>query len=309
MASPPEHVWTVGPEHAGERLDRFLAARLGVGRGAVQRLLEARRVRVDGRHASPRSKGAALMAGSAVQVADFVPPARIEVRPQPELPLAELARGEGWLAVDKPAGIPVHPLREGEGGTVLNALVARVPSIQGVGEGGLRSGVVHRLDVGTSGALLFATAPEAWQRLRDAFRAHRVAKRYRALVHGRLEVEGALELPLAVTRHRPARVSVVPSGSGARITRMRWRALQALAGATLVEVELETGFLHQIRVGLAHLGHPVLGDRDYGGDSGASAAASRPLLHAARLALDEVEVECPDPADFSAALRQRVPDR
>lgn len=309
MASPPEHVWTVAPEHAGERLDRFLAARLGVGRSVVQRLLAASRVRVDGRNAPPRSKGIALEAGSAVQVTDFVPPVRIEVSPEPETPLVVLARGDGWLVVDKPAGTPVHPLREGEGATVLNALVARVPSIQGVGEGGLCSGVVHRLDVGTSGVLLFATAPEAWQRLRDAFREHRVAKRYRALVRGRLEGEGALELPLAVTRHRPARVSVVPPGRGARMTRMRWRAVRTGTQATLVEVELETGFLHQIRVGLAHLGHPVLGDRDYGGDSGAAPMASRPLLHAARLAVDEVEAESPDPADFSSALRQRVPDR
>src|SRR5690606_6316191 len=160
-----------------------------------------------------------------------------------------------------------------------------------------------RLDVDTSGVLLFATEPAAWERLRRAFREHRVEKVYRALVAGALAGEGALEVDLAVVRHRPARVAVVgegrgPVSPGARRTALRWRALAAGAGATLVEVRPRTGFLHQIRATLAWLGHPVCGDRVYGAPGG----FWRQMLHAARVRFEEVRAASPDPPDFAAAL-------
>jgi 23S rRNA pseudouridine1911/1915/1917 synthase len=220
--------------------------------------------------------------------------------PEPGVPLHVLARGEGWIALDKPAGVPVHPLAPGERGTLLNALVARHPEVTGVGEGGLRSGVVHRLDVDTSGVLLFATAELRWLELRDAFRSHRVAKTYRALVEGRLPGEGELVLHLSVLRHRPAWVGVVAPGAGrSRRTELRWRSLAVFADATLVEVSPRTGFLHQIRASLAHLGHPVLGDVAYGARSG---VAPRHLLHASRVVFEEVVAESPDAADFAGVL-------
>src|SRR5262249_48742973 len=207
-------------------------------------------------------------------------------RPEGDLLLVVLARGRGWLAVDKPPGQPVHPLLREEGGTLLNALVARHPELHGVGEGGLRSGVVHRLDVDTSGVVLFATEEEAWQRLRGAFRAHRVDKLYRALVAGRLAGEGAIEPALSVVRHRPARVAVVGGArTGAvgapRLAGLRWRSLAHGRAATLLEVRPRTGFLHQIRATLAHLGHPVCGDPIYGTPGDAS-GVPRQMLHAAR---------------------------
>src|SRR5690606_17413297 len=201
--------FAVPAEEAGARLDAWLAARLGVGRTAVRALLERGAVRVDGRRAGRGHKGAALAAGACVVVEGFAPPAARRAPAEPERPLVVLASGPGWLAVDKPPGVPVHPLREGERGTLAGAVLARRPEMAGVGEGGLRSGVVHRLDVDTSGVVLFATEAAAWARLREAFRSHRVEKVYRALVVGRLEGEGALELDLAVARHRPARVRVV----------------------------------------------------------------------------------------------------
>ena len=141
--------------------------------------------------------GGALRAAS--EHANVRPPAALD---------AKEASGPGWLAADKPAGMPVHPLAEDETGTLLNAVVARHPEVQGVGEGALRSGVVHRLDVDTSGVMLVARDQGTWQRLRDAFTARQVEKVYRALLLGRLQGEGAVSVGLLTARHRPARVRV-----------------------------------------------------------------------------------------------------
>lgn len=296
--------FTIEAAEAGARLDAVLAARLSLSRAAARRLLERGAVRLDGRRASERDKGRAVVAGAKLEIASFTPPGEERPLADPALPLTVLAEGAGWLALDKPAGVPVHPLAPDETGTLLNALVARHPEVAGVGEGGLRSGVVHRLDVDTSGALLFATEEGVWRRLRDAFSAHRVTKRYRAIVRDAPPASGRAELWLAVGAHRPARVRVVASAeAGARRARLAWRTLERFAAAALVEVELETGFLHQVRVSFAHLGHPVLGDRSYGSEPGPSEpAVPRQMLHAAELALDEIHARSPDPADFAACL-------
>ena len=162
---------------------------------------------------------------------------------------------------------------------------------------------MHRLDVDTTGVLLFATQEECWRRLRAGFAEHRVEKLYRAIVRGH-PGEGEVELALAIARHRPARVAVQAAaapGRSARAARTAWRTLEELPGAALVELRSVSGFLHQIRVTLAHLGHPVLGDRVYA-DAAVAAAAPRQLLHAAELRFEEIAAQSPDPADFRAAL-------
>jgi 23S rRNA pseudouridine1911/1915/1917 synthase len=297
-------VLEVAPADGGRRLDVFLAERLAVSRAEVRRLLARGGVSLDGRPVSAAAKGTALLAGARVAVAGFAPPGERRILPDPEAPLAVLACGPGWLAVDKPPGVPVHPLAEEERGTVLNAVAARHPEVQGIGEGGLRSGVVHRLDVETSGVLLVATEAASWRRLREAFRAQRIEKVYRALVRGRLLEARAVELPLVLARHRPARVRVArPGARGARPASLAFRPLELYAEATLVEVRPRTGFLHQIRALLAHLGHPVLGDRVYA-DPESAAAAPRHMLHAASVAFEEAEAESPDPPDLAALLEQ-----
>jgi 23S rRNA pseudouridine1911/1915/1917 synthase len=305
-----ERSWLVSESEAGARLDVFLAGVLGASRGQVRALLTAGGVRVGSGTAGLAAKGRLLASGERVTLAEPTLAAAAAPEPEPDAPLVVLGEGEGWIALDKPAGVPVHPLAPGERGTLLNALVARHPEVTGVGEGGLRSGVVHRLDVDTSGVLLFATAELRWLELRDAFRSHRVKKTYRALVEGRLAGEGELVLHLSVLRHRPAHVGVVEPGAGrSRRTELRWRSLEQFADATLVEVAPRTGFLHQIRVSLAFLGHPVLGDVAYGARPG---VAARHLLHAARVAMDEVMAESPDATDFAEAVaevRQRSPAR
>jgi 23S rRNA pseudouridine1911/1915/1917 synthase len=291
----------VAETEAGSRLDRYLAGALGASRAQVRKLLARGGVAVDERVVDSSAKGTPLTAGSRIEVTAFRPPAAQRPIPDPQVPLVILAEGDGWIAVEKPPGIPVHPLAEEERSTVLNAVVARFPEILGVGEAGLRSGVVHRLDVGTSGVLLFATREDRWKKLREAFRRHRVRKRYRALAAGELAGDQDLVLHLGVTRHQPARVEVLPVGApGSRMTALHWRSVESAGGATLVEVEPVTGFLHQIRVALAHLGHPILGDAVYG--AGRAPGAPRQMLHAAAIGYREIGVCSPDPRDFREAL-------
>lgn len=302
MSAPPRRL-RAGDGDAGRRLDVFLAEQLALSRAQVRRLLARGAVRWQGRVAPERAKGEPVPAGACIEVEAFTRPGEARPLPEPERELALLAQGDGWLAVDKPAGVPVHPLREDETGTLLNALVARHPEVFGVGEGGLRSGVVHRLDVDTSGVLVFATREEAWQRLRQAFRSHVLEKVYRAVVLGRLERADRTVLPLALARHRPARVRVLGEregarARGARLCEISWRPLELYPGATLLELRPRQGFLHQIRVSLAHLGHPLAGDRVYGPGRDAT-GARRHMLHAARLTWEEVAAESPDPTDFA----------
>jgi 23S rRNA pseudouridine1911/1915/1917 synthase len=196
-------------------------------------------------------------------------------------------------------------------------VIARHPEIHGIGEGGLRSGVVHRLDVDTSGALLFATSETRWQQLRRAFQGHEVAKRYRAIVAGAFEPPGgelAMELALVVARHRPSLVRPATTeeiGRGrARVIRQTVSVIDRLAGSTLVEVRPRTGFLHQIRASLAHIGHPIVGDDRYAEGSEPAAltaersGADRHMLHAAEVGWQQVAAAAPDPDDFVRCLER-----
>ncbi len=306
--APEASTIALGDGDAGVRLDRFLVDALGISRSQARQLLADGLVSLGGRTLGYGDKGLSLPAEGRLEIGRFRRPE--DQRARPAEPLHVLARGSGWLAVDKPAGTPVHPLQEGETGTVLNAVIAAHPEIHGVGEGGLRSGVVHRLDVDTSGVLLLATQDAAWERLRAAFREHRLEKVYRALVAGEVPErhEGAMTFEVAVVRHRPARVRVVDGSwqSPPRTypVRQTVRVLERFTGTSLVEVRIETGFLHQIRVTLAHLGHPVLGDALYGDERALAFGAPRQMLHAARVRFEEIEAESPDPEDFRRVLDQ-----
>jgi 23S rRNA pseudouridine1911/1915/1917 synthase len=291
----------VAGEESGTRLDLFLAEKLACSRGEVRRMLRSGFVRLDGKTVGERAKGTVLSGGQHLELKDDRPANALEALPAPENPLPVLGQGLGWLALDKPAGTPVHPLSEAESNSLLNALIDRYPEIQGVGEGGLRSGVVHRLDLDTSGVILFATEESRWQQLREAFKTHEVDKRYRTLVAGKLAGEGTESLWLRVAQHRPALVRVVePETAGAFLTRLSWSCLETFDTASLLEVQLETGFLHQVRATLAHMGHPVLGDALYGAPS--TALPSRQMLHAASLEWGEIRVSSADPQDFTACL-------
>lgn len=288
--------WTVQEE--GLRLDRAVADELACSRARARDLLGSGAVLVDGRQA--RDKGLILDAGQRVEVLSS--PARFDEIVAVDGDLELLAEGTGWIAVAKPAGLPVHPLRHDETDSLLQRVLARFPQIEGVGEGGLRSGVVHRLDVDTSGVQLFALDEPAFTRLREGFSGHRFDKLYRAIVHGHPPVHGALELDLEIVRHRPARVAAKPSGeggAGSRLCPLRFRRREIFENHALVEIRPRTGFLHQIRVSFAWLGHPLVGDAVYG-----EADAPRQMLHASRIAMGDIEAEAPDPPDFLAVLER-----
>jgi 23S rRNA pseudouridine1911/1915/1917 synthase len=229
-----------------------------------------------------------LRAGEEIEIESFRRP---EQGPSADasLVLPVLAQGEGLLAVDKPAGIPSHPLDYDETGTALGAVLALHPEVRHAGEGGLECGLVHRLDTGTSGVLVFATEPSAWHEARAAFATRRVAKRYRARVHGSLDSALEVELHLAP---RGKRVRVVARGGRLSVTRLR--PVEVRGRESLVEVEPVTGLRHQIRAVLAHLGHPVMGDRIYG----SPLRLPRHLLHAEWIRIGSFEARAPLPADF-----------
>ena len=287
----PERSLEVGPADAGKRLDAVLARALGLSRGWVRKLLDAGRVRLAGR---PAAKGAILRAGDRIDVLPF---ARPEAGPiaNARIPLAILRESAGLVAVDKPAGLPVHPLAPDETESALNALVALRPELVGVGEGGLRSGVVHRLDTGTSGVLVFALRDDAWRGARAAFAGKRVAKRYLARVHGAFAGEREVELML---ENRGSHVRVVAQGGRLAVSRIH--ALETGSETSLVEIFMRTGVRHQIRATLAELGHPIVGDRLYG----SAVLLERHWLHAAALSWDEFSAESAPPPE----LRPRAAD-
>ncbi|MFI4859103.1 MAG: pseudouridine synthase [Phycisphaerales bacterium JB063] len=308
MTLPPQQPGPDTPDGKtpNDRLDVVLGRRLGLSRQRVRDLLAAGHVRVDGQTATLKHKGQPIGPGHVVTVDKLAGDGQAEPQPDPRLELEELATGAGWVVVNKPAGVPVRPHRADETGTVINALAAKYPQLVGVGEGGLRSGVVHRLDTDTSGVLIVATEQEAWRRLRAAFAEHRTAKRYTALVHGRL-APGAGQretLYLRVARRKDAwvRVADEPFEDARRCT-LTWNALRCNDDATLIEIDLETGFLHQIRAMMAHLGHPVVGDTKYAHEM-ATYGATRQMLHASVLGIMEMRlvVECSLANDMQAVI-------
>jgi len=305
MAAESDNLSGAIEEHeAGLRLDQVITRRAGLSRRGAWRLITHGGVSLDGRAVDVAEKGQRVAAGQMLTLTD---PEQLEqpiADPRALPPIA--ATGSGWLIVCKPAGRAVHPLRPGERGTILNGLVHAYPHMIGVGEGGLRSGVVHRLDLPTSGALLVTTEQASWQRLRDTISSGETTKRYHAVVHGRLTGAREETRRLLVARHRPARVRALdpaePTQSGERTCHLRWQALDHLGPATLIEIELHTGFLHQIRVMLAAQGYPVVGDERYGPGHELDEAAGRLMLHSSEIKSDQIAGRCDWPADFTAGV-------
>ena len=219
--------------------------------------------------------------------------------------LTVLYEDEALIFVDKPARVPSHPLQPGETGTVANALVARYPELAAVGDDPREAGLCHRLDVETSGVLLAARTPEAWKTVREAFDARRVDKRYLALVSGPLADEGEIELPLM---HSGDHVRPALAGGG-REAHSKFRVVARAGLCSLVEVQILTGVLHQVRAHLAAVGAPVWNDAQYGGT--ADPSLDRFFLHAAKLSLAHpvtgmtVSVESPLPEELKRTLAAR----
>ncbi|HVG06310.1 MAG TPA: RluA family pseudouridine synthase [Thermoanaerobaculia bacterium] len=297
--------WTVGPEDAGERLDRHVAARLDTPRNQVQRWIQEGLVRVAGHPAKPSYP---VAEGDAI---DCSPPVPVDDRVQPEEgDLRVLYEDADLVVLDKPAGLTVHPGAGRTTGTLAHHLLARYPEIVGVGGPG-RPGIVHRLDQGTSGVIVVARTAAAYHRLARAFAAREVNKRYLAIAYGEPKpATGMIDAPIG--RHATKRTEMTVRRDG-RPSRTGYRTLAARAGISLVELDLATGRTHQIRVHLKHLGHPLVGDPLYGEARWKALPKpvqptlrdfSRPALHAWRLGFDHpmdgwrLELQAPVPADL-----------
>ena len=272
--------------------------------------MKSEAVFLNGKTANLKSKGLKLELDDVIDLSLGRLASLSRILPNEQIAVDYLVDEPSFVVANKPAGMPVMPLVPGETTTVLNAVVARYPQIQGVGEGGLKSGIVHRLDTDTSGALVIAKTTEQWQHLRAAFSQGEPKKTYLALVHGHPRKEGAHQMQLVTAQHRPARVRVVtpkhPLYKKSRTCSLSFKRLETLAKASLVEIELHTGFLHQIRVMFAELGHPVIGDRVYGKNI-EDLSAPRHMLHAHRLKFTDLsqkqfDVLSPLPDDFKARL-------
>ncbi|QDU33075.1 Ribosomal large subunit pseudouridine synthase D [Poriferisphaera corsica] len=313
---PTTRTYTVTNEHDGSRLDQFIGSHLELSRNQVKRLLEAGLVSLNNRSISATAKGKLLRTGSTLTIQlNHLETSSLgaqELILPEHIPLASLilTQTQDAIIINKPAGMPVHPLKLGETGTALNAIVDQYPAIQGIGEGGLRSGVVHRLDVTTSGTLLVALMQPAWEYYRQAFANHQTEKVYHALVQGRINTSQQLTAHLGITQHKPAKITVfdIPpkhSHVDTRICDLSYSPIRHFENATLLRISLGTGFLHQIRAMLSHIGYPILGDSLYNGPTTVMAHSksvpfpvSRPMLHAYSLALDNIRAQAPYPQDF-----------
>jgi 23S rRNA pseudouridine1911/1915/1917 synthase len=295
------------------RLDSFVAEHSGVSRGVAMRLIADGLVQVDGRIGK---KGAALLAGQTVTVTSeaqddqSTPPV-----PQPELPLTVLYEDADVVVVSKPQGMACHPLRAGELGTVASAVVARYPECGEAAQPVREGGVCHRLDTDTSGALIFARTKDAWQKLRSDFAEGLIEKEYLALVVGTpSDDEFDVTLPLLTGRGGSPKMMVATTPEqiyhpAALDAHTCFFVVQRGPAHTLLRVVARTGRRHQIRVHLAHLGLPIVGDPLYGqGEPGGQ------FLHASRLRFGSpsdpskrITIEAPLGADRATLLAELLP--
>ena len=290
----------------GERLDVFLGRRLpGLSRSAARRLIDDGLVRIDGSLERPAYR---LRFGEMV-VLHPPGPAAMVAEPA-DIPLDVRYEDADVIVLNKPAGLTVHPAPGEREATLVNALLAHCPDLQAIGDA-LRPGLVHRLDKDTSGVMMVAKNPAALQNLQDQIRARTVEKRYVAVVAGTPDpLQGRIEAPIARDRSDPRRMAVVEGGKPSTTD---YTVRERFTDTSLLDCHLITGRTHQIRVHLAALGHPIIGDPGYGQRSH---LIDRQALHARLLAFDHpsggrrlrIEVEPPDDIQvLFAALRQAAP--
>jgi len=320
----------------GQRLDVFLAARLpSLTRSRIQQLIEKGRAGIDrvaasppnavgpGSPTGPDAKPAVkanyrLRGGERIWIEPEAPPP-LRATPEP-LPLNFLYEDDDVVAINKPPGMAVHVGAGVRSGTLVNALLHHLEKLSRVG-GESRPGIVHRLDRNTSGVVLVAKNDLAHQSLASQFAARTVEKHYIALVHGRVaDNRGEITLPIGRDRVRRTRMTTRRRpGPGVRTALTRYHVLRRFRGFTLLDVQILTGRTHQVRVHLASLGHPVVGDTLYGAPGKLQTAAHEPtlhrnFLHAARIAFrhprtgELIHVAAPLPSDLESFLARLTPE-
>lgn len=292
---------TIPSAYAGRRLDQSLAELLPQhSRSRIQAWCDAGEVRLDGRPATRKTR---VYGGEAVELR-ATPHASEQAHAAEEIGLSVIHEDEDILVVNKPPGLVTHPGAGNWSGTLLNALLHHCPQLSQLA----RAGIVHRLDKDTSGLLVVAKTAEAQTRLTRDLQARTVKRVYWAVALGRFETKaGVIDAPIGRHPVQRTRMAVVPDGKPA-VT--HYRVLRQFAAAAWLECRLETGRTHQIRVHLAHIGHPLLGDPIYATHRRAPVRFHRQALHARQLALthprtgDGIQWEAPPPDDFSELLAQ-----
>lgn len=296
--------FTVGTEEAGRRIDAVLASVLGATRSAAATWCAGGHVLLNG---APVAKSRKVVAGDTVSVDPPEENDPLEVRAEYVEAMGILAEDDDYVVIDKPVGVAAHPSPGWVGPTVVGALIAAGYQISTSGAPE-RQGIVHRLDVGTSGAMVVAKTERAYTALKRAFKERTPAKTYHALVQGLPDpLHGTIDAPIGRHPGHDWKFAVLEDG---RDSVTHYQVLEAFGRASLVEVQLETGRTHQIRVHFSALRHPCAGDQTYGADPKLAAALglTRQWLHAHRLGFPHpitgewVQVESAYPQDLEHAL-------
>ena len=293
---------TAATEHAGVRLDAFLSADGALTRSQAARLIAEGRVRVNGK---PAAKSARLSGGETVTV--DVPQLRETALPPQDIPLDVVYEDDDVIVVNKPTGLVVHPAPGHPDGTLVNALLHHCgDSLSGIG-GEKRPGIVHRIDRDTSGLIIAAKNDAAHLALSAQLKDHSLSRTYECLVTGNMKQDsGTVDAPIGRSSADRKKMAVVPTGRRA-VT--HWEVVARYPGVTHLRCRLETGRTHQIRVHMAYIGHPILGDTLYGAKKPVPGLTGQ-CLHAAGLRFvhprtgEPVELHCPLPPEFTAMLQK-----
>ena len=302
---------TVASGQEGIRLDIWLARQLKeMSRSRIQQLIRAGLVAINSR---PTKESHKIKAGEQVEV-NIPPPRPSEIKAE-EIPLDILFEDEALIVIDKPAGMVVHPAPGHDSGTLVNAVLHHCPELGGIG-GELRPGIVHRLDKDTSGVILVAKTDAALSALADQFKRREISKEYLAIVLGALSPSSG-QIRTMIGRHSTDRKKMTALPRKGRLAVTGYDTMETLGNFSLVRLKPETGRTHQLRVHLAHVHHPVIGDEKYGRRSSwnLSVEVKRQMLHAHKISFchpvtgQKMEFIAPMPEDmanFLSVLRNSV---
>lgn len=292
---------TITVEAGGQRLDAYIAEHTDFTRSAAQRLIESGAVTVDGEIKKPKFT---LKAGSVISITP-PPPEPVELAPE-DIPIDIVYQDADIAVINKPVGMVVHPAAGNPSGTLVNAIMFHIKDLSGIG-GEIRPGIVHRIDKNTSGLLVIAKNDAAHNFLANEMKTHAVSRVYYALVEGNIrEDSGTVDAPIARHKTDRKRMAVVQGGRNA-VT--HWQVQERFGTRTLLRVELETGRTHQIRVHMAYINHPIVGDDVYGSAKNELGFRGQ-ALHAAELRLthprtgEKMTFHAPLPETFERALEK-----